>query len=87
MTVTVTFAVLAQPVVGAVPVTVYVVVAVGLAETVAPEVEDSPVAGDHENVLEAMDELPVSETELPLQMDADNGATDTVGLGFIVTTN
>lgn len=30
-----------------VPVTVYVVVAAGLAETVAPVVADRPVAGDH----------------------------------------
>jgi hypothetical protein len=62
-------------------------VADGLAETVAPEAGESPVVGDHEKVLEAMDELAVSETELPLQIDGVKGTTDTDGLGLIVTTN
>ena len=44
-TVTVDVPVIAQPVL--VPVTVYVVVLVGLAVTTAPVVEFSPVAGDH----------------------------------------
>jgi uncharacterized membrane protein YgaE (UPF0421/DUF939 family) len=43
-TVTVTVPLLVQPAV--VPVTVYVVVLAGLAVTVAPVVEDNPVAGD-----------------------------------------
>jgi hypothetical protein len=44
-TVTVTVAALLQlPVV---PIAVYVVVTVGLAETLAPVVADKPVAGDH----------------------------------------
>jgi hypothetical protein len=38
-------------------------------------------------VLEAIEELAVKLTELPLQMAGAKGATDTVGLGFIVTTN
>ena len=62
-------------------------VEVGLAETVAPEAGDRPVEGDQEKVLEAMDELAVSETELPLQIDGVKGAIDTVGLGLIVTIN
>lgn len=45
LTVTVTLAVLLQPE-PFVPVIVYVVVADGLAVTVDPVVEDSPVAGD-----------------------------------------
>jgi hypothetical protein len=52
------------------------VVEVGLAETVAPEAGDRPVAGDHEKVLEAMEELAVSETELPMQIDGVKGAAD-----------
>jgi hypothetical protein len=47
VTVTVTAAVLIQPE-AAVPVTVYVVVEAGFAETEAPEVALKPAAGDHE---------------------------------------
>ena len=83
-TVTVTVAVLLQPVEGAVPVTVYVVVAVGFAVTVAPVLADNPVEGDQENVLEAIEELAVKLTELPLQMAGAVGVTDTVGLGLMV---
>ena len=46
-TVTVTVAVLLQPF-EFVPVTVYVLVVVGLAVTLAQVVQDKPVAGDHE---------------------------------------
>jgi len=46
LTVTVTCAVAVQPL-ASVPVTVYVVVEEGLAETLAPVVVLSPVAGDH----------------------------------------
>ena len=45
-TVTVTLAVLLQPF-EFVPVTVYVLVVVGLAVTLAQVVQDKPVAGDH----------------------------------------
>jgi hypothetical protein len=45
-TVTVTVPVLVQPA-AVVPVTVYVIVEVGLAVTVAPVVDDKPVAGLH----------------------------------------
>jgi hypothetical protein len=45
LTVTVTCAVAVQPL--AVPVTVYVIVEEGLAETLAPVVALRPVAGDH----------------------------------------
>lgn len=45
-TVTVTVAVLVQPA-AVVPVTVYVIVEVGLAVTVAPVVDDKPVPGLH----------------------------------------
>jgi hypothetical protein len=83
-TVTVTVAVLLHPVVGAVPVTVYVVVAVGFAETVAPVEADNPVEGDQANVLEAIEELAVKLTELPLQMAGAVGITVTVGLGLMV---
>jgi hypothetical protein len=83
-TVTVTFAVLLQPVVGAVPVTVYIAVAVGFAVTVAPVVVDKPVEGDQANVLEAMVELAVKFTEFPLQIAGVRGATDTIGLGLMV---
>jgi hypothetical protein len=83
-TVTVTFAVLLHPVVGAVPVTVYSVVDVGLAVTVAPVLADNPVIGDQANVLDAIDELAVKLTELPLQMAGVVGVTNTVGLGLMV---
>ncbi len=47
VTVTVTVAVPVQEA-ALVPVTVYVVVAEGFAETVAPDVAERPVEGDHE---------------------------------------
>jgi hypothetical protein len=83
-TVTVTVAVLLHPVVGAVPVTVYEVVAVGFATTVAPDDGVKPVEGDQANVLNAIEELAVKLTELPLQMAGARGATVTVGLGLMV---
>ncbi len=83
-TVTVTVAVLLHPVVGAVPVTVYAVVAVGFATTVAPDDGVKPVVGDQANVLNAIEELAVKLTELPLQMAGARGATDTVGFGLMV---
>lgn len=83
-TVTVTVAVLLHPVVGAVPVTVYAVVATGLAATLAPVKADNPVEGDQANVLETIEELAVKLTELPLQMAGASGAIVTIGLGLIV---
>jgi hypothetical protein len=50
LTVIVTWAVAVQPL-ASVPVTVYVIVEDGLAETLAPVVLLRPVAGDHEYVL------------------------------------
>ena len=47
LTVTITLALLLQPF-PSVPVTVYVLVVVGLAVTLAHVVQDKPVAGDHE---------------------------------------
>ena len=83
-TVTETVAVLLQPVAGAVPVTVYVVVAVGFATTVAPVDGVKPVVGDQANVLNAIEELAVKLTELPLHMAGAVGVTVTVGLGLMV---
>jgi hypothetical protein len=83
-TVTVTVAVLLQPVEGAVPVNVYVVVAIGFAVTDEPVVADNPVEGDQANVLEAIEELAVKLTELPLQIAGASGAIVTVGLGLMV---
>ena len=83
-TVTVKFAVLLQPVVGAVPVTVYAVVVVGFAVTVAPVCGVKPVEGDQANVLEAMVELAVKLTELPLQMTGVAGTAVMIGLGLMV---
>jgi len=65
----------------AVPVTVYVVVVVGVAVTVAPVVEDKPVAGLQ---LYVVAPLAVSETLLPIHNAADEGVTMTVGVGFTV---
>ena len=59
-------------------------VAVGLAETVAPVDGVKPVEGDQVNVLNAIVELAVKLTELPLQMAGVVGVTDTVGLGLMV---
>ena len=66
------------------PITEYVVVEEGKAETFAPVVPDSPVAGDHEYVSPP---LAVRLTELPpgLQMIADEGFIITVGKGFTIT--
>lgn len=80
-TVTVTVAVFTQPL-ALVPETVYVVVVVGPAVTVAPVVPDNPVDGLHEYV-EAPDA--VSDTLLPLQIVGADGVTLTVGKGFTVT--
>lgn len=57
-------------------------VAEGDAVTEAPDVAESPVAGDHEYVLapEA-----VRETFPPGAMVADAGETDTVGAGLTAT--
>ena len=59
-------------------------VAVGFAITVAPVDGVKPVVGDQANVLEAIEELAVKLTELPLQMAGVRGTTVTVGLGLIV---
>ena len=64
LTVTVTCAVAVQPL-ASVPVTVYVVVEEGLAETLAPVVLLSPVAGDHAYELAP---LAVSVAGKPLQI-------------------
>jgi hypothetical protein len=80
-TVIVTVAVLVHPF-PAVPVTVYVVVVVGFAVTVAPVVEDKPVAGLQLNVVAP---LAVSETLLPVHIVAEEGDTVIVGCGFTVT--
>jgi hypothetical protein len=79
-TVIITVAVLVHPV-PAVPVTVYVVVVVGVAVTVAPVVEDKPVAGLQ---LYVAAPLAVSETLLPIHSVADEGVTVTVGVVFTV---
>ena len=73
-TVTVTVAVLLHPAV--VPVTVYVVVAPGLAVTVAPVVADSPVAGDQ---LYVVAPVAVSVVAAPPAQIATFGDTPTVG--------
>jgi hypothetical protein len=64
-----------------VPVTVYVVVEVGVAVTLAPVVEDSPIAGPHVYVPpapapEAVTAMPVP----PLQKLPDAGSTAIVGV-------
>jgi hypothetical protein len=66
-----------------VPVTVYVVVAAGLADTVAPVVEPRPVAGDHVYVVPP---LAVRFTLLPLHTESEGGTTVMVGVGLTVTT-
>jgi hypothetical protein len=58
---------------------------VGLAVTVAPEVEANPVEGDQEKVLEGIDELAVKLTDCPLQIEGVKGAIVTVGFGLTVT--
>ena len=65
-----------------VPITVYVVVVVGLAVTVAPVVALNPVAGDQPYVIppEAVNETPV----LPKQIDGADGDTAIVGFAFTV---
>jgi hypothetical protein len=60
------------------------VVEVGFATTVAPVDGVKPVVGDQANVLNAIEELAVKLTELPLQMAGARGATDTVGFGLMV---
>lgn len=67
----------------AVPVTVYVVVAVGAAVTLAPVVVERPAAGD-----QAYDAAPeaVRTVEPPVQIDAGDGVTVIVGPGVTVTT-
>jgi PII-like signaling protein len=79
--VTVTVDVLVQPL-ASVPVTVYVVVAEGLAETVAPVVADSPVPGLHAYVFPP---TPFSSTDPPLQSTGADGLTEMVGFGLMVT--
>jgi hypothetical protein len=79
--VTVTLFVFVQPL-ASVPVTVYVVVVVGLAETIVPVVGDNPVEGDH------MYEDPpvaVSDVDCPIQRKGAVGFIDMVGFGLTVT--
>lgn len=64
-----------------VPVTVYVVVTLGVAITVAPLAIDNPSAGLHAYVFAP---LAVNVTLLPLQNAAGVGTLNT-GLGFTVT--
>ena len=77
LTVTVTFAVLVQPF-PSVPVTVYVVVVVGLTKTEVPE--SNP--GIHEYVTAPP---PVKEVEVPAQIVGFDATAFTVGKGFTVT--
>jgi hypothetical protein len=65
-----------------VPVTVYVVVAAGLAVTVAPVVADSPVAGDQ---LYVVAPVAVSVVPAPPAQIATSGDTPTVGRALTVT--
>ena len=80
-TVTVTVAVPVQPD-DVVPVTVYVVVTVGFAVTVAPVVELRFVAGDQTYVLAP---LAVNDVLFPIQMLGADGLTVMVALPFTVT--
>jgi hypothetical protein len=66
-----------------VPVMVYVVVAVGLAVTVAPVVALNPVAGDQAYVVAP---LAVMLVFPPGQIEGDAGECETVGLAFTVIT-
>lgn len=79
LTVTVPWAVAVHPF-ASVPVTVYVMVEVGLAVTEEPVVALNPVAGVHVYELAP---LAVSVVDCPLQIVAE--VTDTTGSGFIVT--
>jgi hypothetical protein len=79
VTVTTTVAVFTQPE-AAVPVTVYVVVPAGFAETVAPVVALRPVAGLHEYVF-----APEAVTEPAIPAQIVIGGTVIVGNGFTVT--
>lgn len=81
LTVTVTVVVPVHPLV--VPDTVYVVVDVGFAVTIAPVVEDKPVEGLQ---LYVVAPLAVSETLLPLQIGGAEGVTVTTGIGLTVNT-
>jgi hypothetical protein len=65
-----------------VPVTVYVVVAPGVAVTVAPVVWLSPVAGDQVYVAAP---LAVKLVDPPMQIVDEEGVTVIVGTGFTVT--
>src|SRR5204862_2798412 len=60
----------------------YVVVAPGLAVSVAPVVADSPVAGDQ---LYVVAPVAVSVVPVPPAQIATSGDTPTVGCGFTVT--
>lgn len=74
-TVTVVSPEVVQPVFN--PVTVYVVVVVGFAVTIAPEVALRPVLGDHVYPFEAPEAV---RTALPpVQKDGELGDTETVG--------
>ena len=79
LTVTVTVVVPVHPLV--VPETVYVVVVVGFAVTVAPVVDDNPVAGLQ---LYVVAPLAVSETLLPMQIACEGGLIVTTGMGLTV---
>ena len=64
-----------------VPVTVYVVLADGLADTDAPVAAERPVDGDHEYVAAP---VAVIVTADPPQTATVDGLTDSVGLAFTV---
>ncbi len=81
ITVTVTVAVLEHPV-PAVPVTVYTVVVVGLADTVAPVPDERPVVGLHVYVLPPP---AVNETDCPLQITGALGVAVITAVEFTVT--
>jgi len=73
VTLTVTVCVAEQPPPD--PVTVYIVVVVGLAVTLAPVVDDNPVAGDQIKLLAPLTDKDV---DAPLQMLAEAGVMDKV---------
>ena len=78
---TVVAAVLVQPL-ASVPVTVYVIVEDGLADTVDPVGAESPVEGLH---IYEVAPPPVRDTDWPLHSTVDTGVAVTVGAGIIFT--
>lgn len=79
----VTLAVSRQPL-GAVPITWYCVVVVGVAVTLVPVTALNPVAGDHANVEPAIVADAVNTVLLPLQILASEAVTVTLLAGRTV---